>query len=53
MHTRSKGNRQHCPGKEQSVLLAEMIDEILDQLITLEGNPFSFPTGTPPGTRGQ
>ncbi len=33
--------------KQQSALLAEMIDEILDQLIALEGNPFSVPTGTP------
>lgn len=33
--------------KQQSALLAEKIDEILDQLITLEGNPFSVPTGTP------
>src|SRR6476469_9890415 len=34
--------------KQQSALLAEKIDEILDQLITVEGNPFSIPTGTPP-----
>ncbi|MCZ9881137.1 DUF3090 domain-containing protein [Arthrobacter sp. B2a2-09] len=33
--------------KEQSALLAEKIDEILDQLITVEGNPFSVPTSTP------
>ncbi|WP_255769461.1 DUF3090 domain-containing protein [Pseudarthrobacter sulfonivorans] len=33
--------------KQQSALLAEKIDEILDQLISLEGNPFSVPTGTP------
>ncbi|GAA1872307.1 DUF3090 domain-containing protein [Paeniglutamicibacter psychrophenolicus] len=33
--------------KQQSALLAEKIDEILDELITLEGNPFSVPTGTP------
>ena len=33
--------------KQQSALLAEKIDEILDQLITVEGNPFSVPTGTP------
>ena len=33
--------------KQQSALLAEKIDEILDQLITLEGNPFSIPTSTP------
>lgn len=34
--------------KQQSALLAEKIDEILDQLITVDGNPFSVPTGTPP-----
>jgi uncharacterized repeat protein (TIGR03847 family) len=33
--------------KQQSALLAEKIDEILDQLITVEGNRFSVPTGTP------
>ena len=33
--------------KQQSAQLAEKIDEILDQLITLEGNPFSIPTSTP------
>jgi uncharacterized repeat protein (TIGR03847 family) len=33
--------------KQQSALLAEKIDEILDQLIAYEGNPFSIPTGTP------
>ncbi len=33
--------------KQQSALLAEKIDEILDQLITIEGNPFSVPMGTP------
>ena len=33
--------------KQQSAQLADKIDEILDQLITLEGNPFSVPTGTP------
>ncbi|WP_104081708.1 DUF3090 domain-containing protein [Cryobacterium sp. Y11] len=33
--------------KQQSALLAEKIDEILDQLITITGNPFSIPTGTP------
>lgn len=33
--------------KEQSALLAEKIDEILDELITVDGNPFSIPTGTP------
>jgi uncharacterized repeat protein (TIGR03847 family) len=34
--------------KQQSDLLAEKIDEILDQLIALEGNPFSVPASTPP-----
>lgn len=34
--------------KQQSALLAEKIDEILDQLISVEGNPFSVPTSTPP-----
>lgn len=34
--------------KKQSAQLAENIDEILDQLITVEGNPFSVPTSTPP-----
>jgi uncharacterized repeat protein (TIGR03847 family) len=33
--------------KQQSAQLAEKIDEILDQLITLEGNPFSVPSSTP------
>ncbi|VXB42303.1 conserved hypothetical protein [Arthrobacter sp. 9V] len=33
--------------KQQSAVLAEKIDEILDQLITVDGNPFSVPTGTP------
>ena len=33
--------------KQQAALLAEKIDEILDQLITLEGNPYSVPTSTP------
>ena len=33
--------------KQQSALLAEKIDEILDQLLTIEGNPFSVPTSTP------
>ncbi|MGL3805074.1 DUF3090 domain-containing protein [Paeniglutamicibacter sp. R2-26] len=33
--------------KQQSAALAEKIDEILDELITFEGNPFSVPTGTP------
>jgi uncharacterized repeat protein (TIGR03847 family) len=34
--------------KQQAALLAEKIDEVLDQLITVEGNPFSIPTSTPP-----
>lgn len=33
--------------KQQSAQLAEKIDEILDQLGTIEGNPFSVPSGTP------
>lgn len=33
--------------KEQSALLAEKIDEILDQLEAVDGNPFSVPTTTP------
>lgn len=33
--------------KQQSALLAEKIDEILDQLLTIEGNPHSVPTSTP------
>ncbi|WP_090821090.1 MULTISPECIES: DUF3090 domain-containing protein [unclassified Arthrobacter] len=33
--------------KEQSAVLAEKIDEVLDQLITIDGNPFSVPTSTP------
>jgi uncharacterized repeat protein (TIGR03847 family) len=33
--------------KQQSALLAEKIDEILDQLIAVEGNPFSVPASTP------
>jgi len=33
--------------KQQSAVLAEKIDEILDELITVAGNPFSVPTGTP------
>lgn len=33
--------------KQQSALLAEKIDVILDELSTVEGNPFSIPTGTP------
>jgi uncharacterized repeat protein (TIGR03847 family) len=34
--------------KQQSALLADKIDEILDQLIAVEGNPFSIPASTPP-----
>ncbi|MDE8670231.1 DUF3090 domain-containing protein [Pseudarthrobacter sp. H3Y2-7] len=33
--------------KQQSALLADKIDEILDQLLTVEGNPHSVPTSTP------
>ncbi|MCU1478397.1 MAG: hypothetical protein JWQ64_3090, partial [Subtercola sp.] len=33
--------------KEQSALLAEKIDEILDALMAGEGNPFSIPATTP------
>ncbi|ROQ39810.1 putative repeat protein (TIGR03847 family) [Frondihabitans sp. PhB188] len=33
--------------KEQSAVLAEKIDEILDDLMAHEGNPFSVPSGTP------
>lgn len=33
--------------KEQSALLAEKIDEILDQLTSFEGNPYSVPSNTP------
>lgn len=33
--------------KQQSALLAENIDEILDHLMTVEGNRFSVPTSTP------
>ncbi|MEF2976928.1 DUF3090 domain-containing protein [Subtercola sp. YIM 133946] len=33
--------------KEQSALLAEKIDEILDELMSAEGNPFSVPAQTP------
>jgi len=33
--------------KQQSALLADSIDEILDQLMSTEGNPFSIPTTTP------
>ncbi len=37
--------------KQQSALLAEKIDEILDQLISVEGNRFSVPTSTPGACR--
>jgi uncharacterized repeat protein (TIGR03847 family) len=33
--------------KQQSALLAEKIDEILDQLLHVEGNPHSVPASTP------
>ena len=33
--------------KQQSAQLAEKIDEILDQLITIDGNPFHVPASTP------
>ncbi|APX32634.1 hypothetical protein BH708_07775 [Brachybacterium sp. P6-10-X1] len=33
--------------KQQSALLAQKIDAILDQLSTVEGNRYSVPTGTP------
>lgn len=33
--------------KQQSAVLAEKIDEILDQLMTVDGNRFSVPTSTP------
>ena len=33
--------------KQQSAQLAEKIDEILDQLLTIDSNPFSVPTSTP------
>ena len=33
--------------KQQAAQLAEKIDEILDQLRTVEGNPFHVPTSTP------
>jgi uncharacterized repeat protein (TIGR03847 family) len=33
--------------KEQSALLAEKIDEILDELMATDGNPFSIPRATP------
>lgn len=34
--------------KQQSALLAEKIDELLDQLLAAEGNPFSVPTEPAP-----
>ncbi|GMA30558.1 DUF3090 family protein [Litorihabitans aurantiacus] len=34
--------------KQQSALLAEKIEEILDQLRAVEGNPASVPASTPP-----
>ncbi|WP_323961634.1 DUF3090 family protein [Arthrobacter sp. JZ12] len=34
--------------KLQSAQLADKIDEVLDQLLTVDGNPFSVPTSTPP-----
>ena len=33
--------------KQQSALLSEKIEEILDQLMTSDGNPFSVPANTP------
>lgn len=33
--------------KQQSAVLAEKIEEILDELMTAEGNPYSIPTSTP------
>jgi uncharacterized repeat protein (TIGR03847 family) len=33
--------------KQQSALLAEKVDELLDQLLAVEGNPYSVPTSTP------
>lgn len=33
--------------KQQAAVLAEQIDAMLDELITIEDNPFSIPTGTP------
>ena len=33
--------------KQQSAQLAEKIDEILDQLMTVDGNPFHIPANTP------
>lgn len=35
--------------KEQSAALAERIDEVLDELMADEGNPFSIPALTPEG----
>lgn len=35
--------------KEQSAALAERIEEVLDELMTAEGNPFSIPALTPEG----
>lgn len=37
--------------KQQSAALAERIDEILDQLMSQEGNPFSVPDTAPEGLR--
>lgn len=34
--------------KQQAALLADKIDEILDQLRTADGNPYSVPASTPP-----
>ncbi|PWD52053.1 DUF3090 domain-containing protein [Serinibacter arcticus] len=34
--------------KQQAALLSEKIDAILDQLLTIEGNPYSAPVSTPP-----
>jgi uncharacterized repeat protein (TIGR03847 family) len=33
--------------KQQSAALAEKVDEVLDQLMAAEGNPFSVPADTP------
>lgn len=33
--------------KQQAAVVAEMIDEILDQLSTMDGNPFNVPEHTP------
>jgi uncharacterized repeat protein (TIGR03847 family) len=35
--------------KQQSAALAERVDEILDELMELDGNPFSVPAITPDG----